>query len=315
MKRLSNNIIDERINSYNISVMRMGNYVSNKIKINWKCSTCSYIWSARPNNILDMKNGCPMCSGKRRLNNNIIDSLIKNRNITRVSNYTGNNKHNMIWKCDMWSNVFTNNTNRILIGVGCPFCANNIKKDNNYIDNFIIKNNLNIKRIDEYININTKIKFLCIKTNKYFFQRPNAITYKKLTCPCCNIRNKKELHVFSLLENICKKYNLICERQIRINIHDYKYFIDFIISDINNKKIYVEYNGEQHYMCVYFKGKKILKNKIYSEKRFFQQIYKDNLKYDYFYNNKITFVELPFWLSDTEIIDIIETEIKNEYKS
>jgi len=53
MKKLTNEIVDQRLIDKNIQ--RLSNYQGNKILINWKClkKECGYIWEAIPNSILN----------------------------------------------------------------------------------------------------------------------------------------------------------------------------------------------------------------------------------------------------------------------
>lgn len=80
-ERLSNNIIDQRLNGKNIKRLEDCKGALNKIK--WMCliEDCNYIWSAEPNNIVNNRTGCPKCAGNLPINNEEIDRRLVNRKI------------------------------------------------------------------------------------------------------------------------------------------------------------------------------------------------------------------------------------------
>lgn len=96
-------------------------------KINWECLAlnCNYKWEARPN---DIKSGygCPQCTGKVRLTNNIVDQwLIDNKKlIKRVDNIKGTHT-NINWIClnTNCNHIWSATPGSIKNGErGCPKC-------------------------------------------------------------------------------------------------------------------------------------------------------------------------------------------------
>ena len=88
VKKLTNEVVDQKLIGRNIK--RLDNYVGGHSPINWLCliDTCNYVWPARPTDILNSnKSGCPECAGNIKLNNEIIDQRLKDRNIKRLEQY------------------------------------------------------------------------------------------------------------------------------------------------------------------------------------------------------------------------------------
>jgi len=158
--RLSNEEIDKRI--INRSIIRTGNFINSDSKITFKCKACDYEWDSLVGNIFS-GNDCPQCSGNVPLTNEIIDLRLNDRNIIRIGNYISLSKK-IQFKClldgHVWEAAPNNVTNQ---NTGCPKCAGHIRLSNEYIDEKLIKRN--IKRIGNYINIDTKIKFKCLNEN------------------------------------------------------------------------------------------------------------------------------------------------------
>lgn len=84
MRKLSNEIIDNRLENRNIK--RLDNFIDVSTSINFQClkSNCNYIWITTPNSVLNSNTGCPKCSNNIPINDNIIDERIKNKFIKRL---------------------------------------------------------------------------------------------------------------------------------------------------------------------------------------------------------------------------------------
>lgn len=97
-EKLSNEVIDFRLKDREI--IRIGDYKGNKKNIDWQCLKCDNVWPASPKSITVSKSGCPRCSKREILTNDIVDKRLidKNRTIKRISDITGGNSHNK-WQC------------------------------------------------------------------------------------------------------------------------------------------------------------------------------------------------------------------------
>lgn len=94
-------------------------------KHNVRCEICTYCWEVRLNDIMNNDNGCPQCSRRLPLTNEMIDTrlLENNRNIIRVGNVV-NATTKIEWQCTynhVWMAVPDSVINA---GSGCPTCSN-----------------------------------------------------------------------------------------------------------------------------------------------------------------------------------------------
>jgi hypothetical protein len=121
-----------------------------------------------------------------------VDARLKNKNIKRLDNYI-NNSTKINFECLNKNCYFIWQTkpNYIFSGNGCPKCAGVAKITESDLD--LILKIKNIKRIDNYINGHTKIKFQCLKENcKYIWKTTVAsIKYRENgSCPKCSKKAK-----------------------------------------------------------------------------------------------------------------------------
>lgn len=147
-KTFSNEYIDAILINKKIYIKRLDLYINASTKIKWFCLKCKNIWMARPNEILNMRAGCPPC-GHRKYNNDDIDHILfkENRNIKRIGDHTITNKH-IKWECEKCNHQWMAKSSSIITGknTGCPKCSKFLK--NQYIvENTILKLNIQIQKI------------------------------------------------------------------------------------------------------------------------------------------------------------------------
>jgi len=125
---------------------------------------------------------------------------------------------------------------------------------------------------------------------------PVNLLYNNEGCPKCS-RSKGEMFVDYILSSL--KINF--KTQYKVNIDDNKYFIDFCFIK-NNKLIFIEYNGRQHYEPIeYFGG----------EERFIKQQNRDNIIRNYCKNNNIILLEYKYDIPFYTLSNKIKEDIKN----
>jgi very-short-patch-repair endonuclease len=126
-----------------------------------------------------------LMSKKNKITSQIIDERLKEKSIKRLDNYLGLNikirlqclksNCNYIW--------ITAPRNPFYSDRGCPKCGGCLKLTNEYIDNFL--KDKQIKRLDNYINNRTKIKFQCLKCEYIWQTKPKIIVNEGSGCPKC----------------------------------------------------------------------------------------------------------------------------------
>jgi len=128
--------------------------------------------------------------------------------------------------------------------------------------------------------------------------------------------SKGEYYVSVFLEN---NINLFSE----INMHNKHYdvissiiFVDFEIIDKQNRRIIIEYNGDQHY--------RYIKRFHRTKKRFIRRLHRDEMLRKYCLENNILFIEIPFMYNtqskvneflDKTLIQGIDQNTLVDYKS
>ena len=172
-------------------------------------------------------------------------------------------------------------------GNNCPLCANENRGSKQRLtkEEFIKKaqevhgNKYDYSMVN-YKNANTKITIICPIHGEFEQIWNNHLRGEG--CPKCN-RSKGENKVINFL--ISKNINYVEQYRINIDkeINPSGYaFIDFYLPEYN---IFIEYNGQQHY---------IAKDKFGGEIRFQQQLKRDQFVRDYCKNNQIKLIEIMY---------------------
>ncbi len=188
----------------NPKVVRVGKYVTTKTKIEFKCLNHNEIHWSTPSNILSGK-GLNCCQANKtslekaalRFDNRVakINPLIK-----RLDDYQGSNKK-IRFKCLKHNEIHLSRPRCILHkGSGLSCCSASKLKIEIAASKFdlkLYKINPLIKRLDEYVGTDKKIKFKCLKHNEVHKTKPK---YCLLGCglKCCSMR------LGSSLKNILK---------------------------------------------------------------------------------------------------------------
>lgn len=203
-------------------------------------------------------------------------------------------------KCRHCGNIWWISPLKLIQGRRCPACKNKkigeLKRLNKEkIQNLLNKNNPNIDIIDEYKNLNSAIKCRCKIHNCEWTGWASNIIYGLSGCPICNSSIGE-----NLIGEILDKYNIKYIRQYKFDdcVYKDKLRFDFYLPDINTC---IEYQGEQHYFPVNFKGRG---SKDYLDEFKNNQI-RDNIKRQYCKDKKITLIEIPY-TEKNNISDILK---------
>jgi hypothetical protein len=203
--KLNNQIVDDRL--ANRPIKRLGEYIKVSIPILFQCliETCGHIWNAKPNNIFNGR-GCPKCSGHLKVTNEDVDIKLKDRDVKRIGNYINSiipieflclkSQCNYTWLASPSSVLYYESN--------CPKCAGILKLTNDEVDRRLIGRN--IKRLGEYKNYFTKIKFQCLLDRcKYIWNGTPSDILNGCGCPNCAgkiLPTNKELKKILLSFNI-----------------------------------------------------------------------------------------------------------------
>lgn len=256
---------------------------------------------ATPANLFSSKPGerCPKCSGKY---NYTTEEYIEKAKIIHNSFYTYektnyvNNKTKIIVTCPIHGD-FEIISGSHLMGEGCKNCANEYKRS------IMIKSNLEEleKEINllypemydfsesTYMGLTSSIKIKCKLHNRIFYQRPDLILRGIRSCPECQQgKPLGELATMRYLDNkeINYKYQYKLTSKNLIDCPNKDYVeIDYYLEH-NGRKIFIEFNGQQHYRFVYLFHKDI--------SNFHRQLLRDLSVVNYARGNGIELLEIPY---------------------
>lgn len=296
MKKLTQNEFIEKAmkihnNEYDYSLV---NFINTKTKVNIICKKHG-IFNQNPK-IHYNGSGCPKCineklSIKFRLDE---DEFIEKANKIHNNKYNYNeinyvNAQKKIEIICLIHGKFYQNPSNHLNGSGCPKCAKDklsklfASSKNEFIEKAVnIHGNKYDYSLVDYINSMTKVCIICKKHGK-FYQTPNSHTSRKQGCPICReSKGEKKLRKFFISNNI--KF----ESQVKIKGCKYKsdLIFDYYLPEY---KLYIEYDGIQHYKPIKGFGGEEELNKIKI---------RDNIKNKFIINNKLCLLRLPYTLDE-----------------
>lgn len=298
MVKLNKEVIDARLSAKNIKML--SEYRGVDIKSDFQCLTCDHRWSA----IRVMgrgRSGCPKCANNIKQTNEIIDNRIKDRSIMRVGEYVHALAPLMI-KCLVDGCGYTWVTTAHMLTSklsGCPKCYGNVKLTNENVDSRLTGRN--ILRISDYIHNDQKMQFKCTVCENIWKATPDKILNKKTGCPKCSI-GKSERNVMNIIETKIQ-YNYF-EHHVEFKSTSIKYVPDFYL-EVEDHKIVIEYQGEQHYKPVCFNGMAKEKAELNFEK---QKIRDTNFR-KYCKDNGMYLIEVSYKIKEKEIYNFIHSSI------
>lgn len=206
--KYTNEDVDAVVNLKNI--LRLEDCKGSSVKINFKCleNGCDRTWKTSPEKIIERNYGCAKCSNQIGINNSYIDQKLIGRNIKRIGDYV-NSDTKIKFRCSIeycqyeWDSTPYHVINR---NHGCHKCNNQIKLTNNDIDEKL--KNRKIKRIGNYVNIDTHIEFGCLIENcDYFWHAtPYSIINQNHGCHRCA---NQERYTNELVDNKLLNRNII----------------------------------------------------------------------------------------------------------
>lgn len=280
-------------------------YKDSKSPVSIKCNKCGNIFKQSPNSHLRGQ-GCPKCA-VQKIQDKV--SYTQEEWINKAI-LVHNNKYDyskVIYKgsgekvcivCPIHGE-FLQKAASHLFGSGCPECAKLRQGPTSKTTEQFIEDAKKVhgdkydysKTI--YTNNITAVTIICPKHGE--FQQKPSIHLRGSGCPKCK-SSKKELFIKELLENL----NIDFRYQKKITYQKLNMRVDFYL-ELNNKKLIIEYNGEQHYKSIKFFG---------GDAQFEKQQRRDQLLREYCNINNITLIEIKYTSSKDEITNFIKNLIQ-----
>lgn len=191
----------KEIRTVNPDIIAMEEYIDVNTPILHKCLKDNYEWNVSPHSILN-GSGCPKCSNRiHRTHDEYVKEVnLLNNNIEIMEEFI-NTDTPILHKCKTCEYEWKVRPNHILLGTGCPKCANNIRKTHNEYVKEIILLYPNIKVIGTYISANTPILHKCLVDEYEWLAKPTNILCGK-GCPKCGgtMQKSHEEYVYEVLQ-------------------------------------------------------------------------------------------------------------------
>lgn len=300
-KRLKDTFRDE-IQEINPNIQLLSEYTGWSNHVQCKCLIHDYIWSTSARCLLNGC-GCPICGKEKQglARRNTIEYVKQqlnhvNPNIEIIGEYKGS--HNMIkCRCKIdgteWESIVSNLLN---LSAKCPACGKISAHERTSLsqDEFVSRafmKNPDIIVIGEYYSHDVPVLCKCKKHQIEFNANPRTLLAKDKNgnvCPRCNQSSGERI-----MEKTLSDLGISVELQYIFP--DCKYIAplryDAYCKDQN---IAFEYQGEQHYMPIDFKGAG--EEWAQNEHKIVQK--RDQIKRDYCKANNIRLIEIPYWEKD-----------------
>lgn len=186
--KLTNEIVDARLTETNRPIIRISNVVNSSTKIDWRCTTCDYVWGTTPNSVLNLKSGCPRCNGKMKLTVDDVDTRLANRHLVRIGQYI-NYDTPIAWQCADCCTEWDASPNNILRGTGCPACSELVKGRTKSLGQYdravstLLNKQLALR--SPYTRIIDKHTIECQMCDHVWDVRLNDIVNNDTGCPSC----------------------------------------------------------------------------------------------------------------------------------
>lgn len=309
-RKLSYEEVKEYIESFGYKLLSK-EYIGSQTKLLIQCDKNHKPYETTFNNFKGSKNRngrrCPYCANEHKgdyhkHNYEYVKDYIESFEYKLLSTEYKNNRIKLDIVCSK-GHKFEMTFDSFEQGFRCPICkginnAERCKLDYEEVKKYI--ESFNYKLIStEYINNRTKLDVVCPNGHK---SKMNYDRFKQgCRCSICN-ESKGEKEV----ENILNKYNINFMPQYKFNDCKFKRELpfDFYLLEYN---CCIEYDGEQHYEPIDFGGK----GEEYANKKFQDQIKKDNIKTKYCRDNNIKLIRIAYWDFDN-IEKIIVNKLKLE---
>lgn len=186
-------------------------------------------------------------------------------------------------------------------GIGCPKCARELTKTKTIKSQEQFEKEAraihgDLYEYGQYNGMQNNMTIIC-KQHGPFTCTPHNHIYGKCGCPIC-----KASHGKVLVYNWLTKNGIPFMRQYPLIIDNQQLYLDFYVKCNDNIHI-IEYNGIQHYLPVEHFGGKLRLEK--------QQV-RDQYLRDYCKCNNIRLLEIPYTLSDTEVVNKLNEFINGQ---
>lgn len=281
----------------------LSQYVNTKTYVDIQCNDCGELIKIRPYNLLQ-GSSCKKCNNRKRITEGDVIDILSRENYSKIDGTITNIhskidiKHNVCGNTYKVSiNNFKNNNRR------CPYCEGSMKKDIDFIRKFM-KDKLGNEYTlisDNYVNKDSKLKFIHNECGKECEFTYNNIRNDKFSCPFC-MKSRGEEIVSGILEGFGIEYSF--QKKFSDCKNEKELPFDFYI-ELDDKRYIIEYDGRQHYLPIY--GKTIAEKMKSLERTKLH----DSIKNQYCIDNNIRLLRIKYDTEVSEVPDIIHDFLNN----
>lgn len=279
----------------------LGTYVNKDTKIEMIHYVCGNTFLKRPHDVTSKGSGCPYCNGNQKAKYNeqwvINNTPLPYKYVSGFTNMTTKCK----FYCENCNTIFEQKPSRLINQhiYGCNCCKTKRKTHEEFLLELGEECLNDYEVLDEYVSVDTKIRFKHKTCNTVFELSPWAFIHKaqKKYCPICYYKKSKgEVSITKFLET---------------NQIDYQR--EFSFSDLPNKRFdfylpqentIIEFDGEQHFIANDFFG---------GDQGFKETQRRDREKNIFCLKNNIALYRIPYY--DLTNINQILYEIFKEKSS
>lgn len=290
-------------------------YIDNSTKVKIKCNECLTIFEQRPASHHEGR-GCKICFYNKLTNSNFNTESEKIHGHEKYD-YSMvvyiNNKTKVDIICKTCTKIFSQKPDLHLNRKsGCPNCS---KTRNITTDEFIVKSmNLHGKKYNydlvKYVNNKLKVDIKCNQCQNIFKQRPD-FHMQGGGCFYCQT-SKGETYIKKYLDDNQIQYkqqtkfaNCINKKPLPFDFYiPSQDFYDITQDTPKNNPLYsilIEFQGIQHYEPT---------KRFGGEAAFAQRQINDNIKRLFAKSNDFNLIEIPYTLSDEEIVSLLDFHLK-----
>lgn len=253
-KKITQEEFEERIrNRLGPDYAVLGQYLGRDVKIEMKHLVCGNTFMKRPHDAMNKGSGCPFCNGAKPALYN--EKWVKEHTLDPyqyIQGYSAMSKK-CIFYCKKCNSFFEQSPKRLINEhiFGCNCCPTKKKTHQQFLDELGAECLKEYEVLDNYINIDTKIRFKHKKCGTVFELTPWSFIHKakKHYCPICYYKKSKgEIEIATFLT----KHNILFHKEFVFpDIGNKQYKFDFYLPDFNTV---IEYDGEQHFFAIDFFG-------------------------------------------------------------
>lgn len=160
------------------NIVVLGEYVSNKKKIEVMCSLDKHVWFTTPNVLLrDSRkgNGCPICNtNRKKLNLETFEKKLSEKQIKMIGTYV-NARTKILLQCDKDGFVWKANPSDVYNKSGCPKCAGNDVKTKDWFLAELQKRNTEVELVGEFVSSSAKTLFRNKSSGEEWLCRPHDV--------------------------------------------------------------------------------------------------------------------------------------------